>query len=126
VGPPVPEDPLAADALGDVDVHRQIGRGPATGPLVAGKQRLPPDEVALLPPDEGADAGFDRVDVVGHVPGDPVALLHAETVDGVVPEVGDAEVPASLPEAVVDGEHPVHRHVQLPAQLADEADPEGA
>ena len=127
-------DGIASVDLGDVGVDGQVGELPAVRLLprfcggAACNQRVAPDEVALglvVGLDERVESCLVGADVVGEVAADHVALLHAERVERVVAGVGDAEIAAGVPQRVVDATEIVGRDVELPAELADEADPKG-
>src|SRR6266851_4405791 len=86
-------------------------------------QRGPADEIALMQTHEALEPGLEGIVVEGDVllPGD-VALLEPQTVHRIDAEIGDAVPASALAERVIDAAESLHRHMQLPAELADVVD----
>ena len=73
------------------------------------------------------EPALDRRELGGQLqPPGLVALLHAQRVEGVEADIGDAAILARFHHGVVERRHAIHRMVQLPTELARIGHPERA
>src|SRR5262245_49569477 len=88
--------------------------------LLLFSQRCGPANELLVEGDEALHVGCDKPDLVGELRAPPaIRLLHPEAVQRVRAEQADAVLPTRRHERVEDCGHPVHRDMQLPAELTD-------